>query len=179
MKATGIVRRIDDLGRVVIPKEIRRTMKIREGTPLEIFVHTDGSIVFRKYSPIGEMSEIAGRVAACIHSGFGLAVAVSDRDRIVAAAGVPAGELVDKPVSEQLAEVMGRRNPFETARGETILVAEGGLRTAVAAQPVFSESELCGMVLLIKEKDASAAVSEEELQILKFAAALLSREAGA
>lgn len=62
MKATGIVRRIDDLGRVVIPKEIRRTMRIREGDPLEIFVSNEGEVIFKKYSPISELGSIAGAV---------------------------------------------------------------------------------------------------------------------
>ena len=63
MKATGIVRRIDDLGRVVIPKEIRRTMRIREGDPLEIFTNSEGEVIFKKYSPIGEISSIASQYA--------------------------------------------------------------------------------------------------------------------
>ena len=66
MKATGIVRRMDDLGRVVVPKELRRTMKISEGTPLEIFIDKDGSIIFRKYSPVGELNESAKNMAECI-----------------------------------------------------------------------------------------------------------------
>ena len=61
MKATGIVRRIDELGRVVIPKEIRRTLRIREGDPLEIFTASDGEVIFKKYSPMGEISEFSGQ----------------------------------------------------------------------------------------------------------------------
>lgn len=67
MKATGIVRRIDDLGRVVIPKEIRRTMRIREGDPLEIYTDNDGEVIFKKYSPIGELSGFAGIYAEVLH----------------------------------------------------------------------------------------------------------------
>ena len=67
MRATGIVRRIDDLGRVVIPKEIRRTMRIREGDPLEIFTDRDGSVILRKYSPIGEIGEFAQEYAEAMH----------------------------------------------------------------------------------------------------------------
>lgn len=62
MKATGIVRRIDDLGRVVIPKEIRRTLRIREGDPLEIFTEKDGEVIFKKYSPMGELGEFATQI---------------------------------------------------------------------------------------------------------------------
>ena len=69
MKATGIVRRIDDLGRVVIPKEIRRTMRIREGAPLEIFTNKDGEVIFKKYSPIGEISEYVDAYAETVNKG--------------------------------------------------------------------------------------------------------------
>lgn len=178
MKATGIVRRIDDLGRVVIPKEIRRTMRISEGAPLEIFVNADGGIVFRKYSPIGEMSESAKRIASCVHKGFGLSLAVCDRERIVAASGAAVEEIVDKPVSDQLSELMLGRKAFTTGGGDTVLAAEGGLRAAVAVQPVFGDGDLCGMVMILKGKDASPAVSENELQVLKLAAALLGSEMG-
>ena len=89
MKATGIVRRIDDLGRVVIPKEIRRTLRIREGDPLEIFTSNDGEVIFKKYSPIGELSSFAAQYADILHKTSGKAVIVCDRDHVVAAAGVP------------------------------------------------------------------------------------------
>ena len=88
MKATGIVRRMDDLGRVVVPKELRRTMKISEGTPLEIFIDKDGSIIFRKYSPVGELNESAKNMAECISAASGIGTAVCDRDRIIATAEV-------------------------------------------------------------------------------------------
>ena len=89
MKATGIVRRIDDLGRVVIPKEIRRTMRIREGDPLEIFTDNDGEVVFKKYSPVGEMSPFANQYADVMSRACGLPVVISDRDHVVAVAGLP------------------------------------------------------------------------------------------
>lgn len=88
MKATGIVRRIDDLGRVVIPKEIRRTMRIREGDPLEIYTDADGEVIFKKYSPIGELSSITGQYADVLYRGTGLAVIVTDRDCVIACAGI-------------------------------------------------------------------------------------------
>ena len=90
MKATGIVRRIDDLGRVVIPKEIRRTMRIREGDPLEIYTDRDGEVIFKKYSPIGELSQFATQYAETLHKTCGLSVIICDRDAVIACAGVPA-----------------------------------------------------------------------------------------
>lgn len=135
MKATGIVRRMDDLGRVVVPKELRRTMKISEGTPLEIFIDKDGSIIFRKYSPVGELNESAKNMAECISAASGIGTAVCDRDRIIATAGIPKKDLLDKPVSKQLDELMRRKKAFISSGEDTVLAAEGGLRTANAAFP--------------------------------------------
>ncbi|MEG2660977.1 MAG: AbrB/MazE/SpoVT family DNA-binding domain-containing protein, partial [Oscillospiraceae bacterium] len=84
MKATGIVRRIDDLGRVVIPKEIRRTQMIRVGDPLEIFVNAEGDVIFKKYSPIGELALFAQKCTDALYKTANITVAVADRDCIVA-----------------------------------------------------------------------------------------------
>ena len=154
MKATGIVRRMDDLGRVVVPKELRRTMKISEGTPLEIFIDKDGSIIFRKYSPVGELNESAKNMAECISAASGIGTAVCDRDRIIATAGIPKKDLLDKPVSKQLDELMRRKKAFISSGEDTVLAAEGGLRTANAAFPISCAGDLCGMFLLIKDEDA-------------------------
>ena len=88
MKATGIVRRIDDLGRVVIPKEIRRTLRIREGDPLEIYTEKDGEVIFKKYSPMGDLGEFAGQICEAIGKNTGYIAAVCDRDAIIAVHGV-------------------------------------------------------------------------------------------
>ena len=88
MKATGIVRRIDDLGRVVVPKEIRRILRIREGDPLEIFTDKDGEIILKKYSPIGELSSFAQQYVESTAQILGCPVCVSDRDQIIAVAGI-------------------------------------------------------------------------------------------
>ena len=89
MKATGIVRRIDDLGRVVIPKEIRRTMRIREGDPLEIFTDREGEVIFKKYSPIGELADFASQYAETLHKTCGMSVVICDRDTVIAGSGIP------------------------------------------------------------------------------------------
>lgn len=87
MKATGIVRRIDDLGRVVIPKEIRRTLKIREGDPLEIYTDNEGEVILKKYSPIGEMGAFAKEYADTLHQVSGHIVIITDRDKVIALSG--------------------------------------------------------------------------------------------
>ena len=109
MKATGIVRRIDDLGRVVIPKEIRRTLRIREGTPLEIFTDREGEIILKKYSPIGELGAFAGQYAESLAQTTGLTVCVCDRDQVIAVSGGSRKELLGKNISRQLETVIEDR----------------------------------------------------------------------
>lgn len=87
MKATGIVRRIDDLGRIVIPKEIRKTLKVKEGMPLEIYTDKEGGIILRKFLPFSEMSSLSEEFAQCVAQQMGNAVFVTDREKVVAAAG--------------------------------------------------------------------------------------------
>ena len=102
MKATGIVRRIDDLGRVVIPKEIRRTLRIREGDPLEIFTNTDGGVIFRKYSPVGELSSFAEQYAEVLSKTANVPVLICDSDHVVAAAGVSKKEFLERRVTQAM-----------------------------------------------------------------------------
>lgn len=115
MKATGIVRRIDDLGRVVIPKEIRRTMRIREGDPLEIFTNRDGEVIFKKYSPIGELGEFAGQYAEALSKTAGLPSCITDRDNVIAVSGASKREMLEKRVSSDLEKIMGDKNTFTAA----------------------------------------------------------------
>ena len=112
MKATGIVRRIDDLGRVVIPKEIRRTLRIREGDPLEIFTEKDGEVIFKKYSPMGELGEFATQICNSLGRNTGRIAAVSDRDSIIALSGAPKRDLMDKQNSRELEQIMEQRKPY-------------------------------------------------------------------
>ena len=109
MKATGIVRRVDDLGRIVIPKEIRRTLRIREGDPLEIYTEKDGGVIFRKYSPMGDLQEFAAQMCESISSATGHIAASADRDGIIALHGAPRKELLDKPNSPELEKLMELR----------------------------------------------------------------------
>ena len=118
MKATGIVRRIDDLGRVVIPKEIRRTMRIREGDPLEIYTDRDGEVIFKKYSPIGELTVFASQYADTLHKTGGLNVAVADRDAVIAVAGVPKKEYLETKLTPEIEKVMEGRSLYEYRAGE-------------------------------------------------------------
>ena len=126
MKATGIVRRIDDLGRVVIPKEIRRTLRIREGDPLEIYTEKDGGVIFRKYSPMGDLQEFAAQMCESIGSATGHIAAVTDRDSIIALYGIPKRELMDKPNSPELEKLMEQRKNYLYKNGDAPILAADG-----------------------------------------------------
>ena len=118
MKATGIVRRIDDLGRVVIPKEIRRTLRIREGDPLEIFTDREGEIILKKYSPIGELGTFAKQYAESLAQVTGLMVCITDRDAVIAAAGGAKKDYMGKPVSQELEDIIQDRENVQAAAGD-------------------------------------------------------------
>ena len=112
MKATGIVRRIDELGRVVIPKEIRRTQRIRRGDPLEIFTTGDGEVIFKKYSPIGELHSTATQYTDVLNKSFAMTAFVTDRDHIIAISGPGKREIADRSISQPLEKLMESRRPY-------------------------------------------------------------------
>ena len=151
MKATGIVRRVDDLGRIVIPKEIRRTLRIREGDPLEIYTEKDGGVIFRKYSPMGDLQEFAAQMCESIGSATGHIAAVADRDSIIALHGVPKRELIDKPNSPQLERLMEQRKNYLYQTGDTPIPAADGAEKyhLGAAAPILSQGDLMGCVMLL------------------------------
>ena len=166
MKATGIVRRVDDLGRIVIPKEIRRTLRIREGDPLEIYTEKDGGVIFRKYSPMGDLQEFAAQMCQSIVSSTGHIAAVADRDSIIALHGAPKRELVDKPNSPGLEKIMEQRKNYLYQTGDSpILPAEGADKYHLgAAAPILSQGDLMGCVLLLLgENDAPLSDADRTL----------------
>ena len=137
MKATGIVRRIDELGRVVIPKEIRRTQRIRRGDPLEIFTTGDGEVIFKKYSPIGEMNAVAAQYTEVLSKSFALTTFVADRDRILTVSGSGRRELADRSISQPLEKLMDGRRLYqcEGIAEKCILPCEGSPRWCCAPHP--------------------------------------------
>lgn len=166
MKATGIVRRVDDLGRIVIPKEIRRTLKIREGDPLEIYTEKDGGVIFRKYSPMGELQDFASQICESIGANTGRIAAVSDRDSIIALSGAPRRELMDKPNSRELDRIMEGRKSYRYQPGQTkfrATEASDKYHLGVAA-PILSQGDLMGCVmLLLDEEDHPLAEADQRL----------------
>ena len=177
MKATGIVRRIDDLGRVVIPKEIRRTMRIREGDPLEIFTDAEGAVLFKKYSPVGELAPQAAQYAEVLSKATGLGVLVSDRDHIVAAAGLPRREALDKRVSAGLDEVMQSRRTHLARAGDTahLQPIDGVARYAGVAAPIIAAGDVSGAVCLLLPENG-AVPSDGEQKLAQVAAGFLGRQ---
>ncbi|MBR3970813.1 MAG: AbrB/MazE/SpoVT family DNA-binding domain-containing protein [Ruminococcus sp.] len=177
MKATGIVRRIDDLGRVVIPKEIRRTMRIREGDPLEIYTNSEGEVIFKKYSAISEMSENAANVAEVMYKTAGCPVIIFDKDHVVASAGVAKKELADKKPSAQLEGIMENRGQFFCPEGESnnFYPAEDYERTAIAALPIISGGDVSGAVAFMTSEDCSEATDLQK-SLITAAVRFLSKQ---
>lgn len=178
MKATGIVRRIDDLGRVVIPKEIRRTMRIREGDPLEIFTDRDGEVIFKKYSPIGELTGFAAQYAETLHKTCDMSVIICDRDSVVASAGVSKKEYGDKPLSEELESIAEGRSFYSYRVGENKLspLRDGGSHFVSCAMPIISEGDIVGIVAALAPNDTDKAPETVEQKLIQTAASFLGRQ---
>ena len=176
MKATGIVRRIDDLGRVVIPKEIRRTMRIREGDPLEIFTDKDGELIFKKYSPIGELSDFAAQMCDSLRKTTDGIAAVCDRDSVIAVSGGAKRELLDRAVSPQLGEVMENRSSYAPGSASNMPVCQGDEKFCVStAAPVISEGDVMGCVMFVTARNSPPA-SEVEHKLAQTAASFLGKQ---
>ena len=177
MKATGIVRRVDDLGRIVIPKEIRRTLRIREGDPLEIYTEKDGGVIFRKYSPMGDLQEFAAQMCEAIGSATGHIAAISDRDTIIALSGAPKRELMDKPNSAELDKIMEQRKHYRYQEGDAVIRASENTEKyhlGVAA-PILSQGDLMGCVMLLLQENDKALTESDQI-LAQTAAGFLGKQ---
>lgn len=178
MKATGIVRRIDDLGRVVIPKEIRRTLRIREADPLEIFTDREGEIILKKYSPIGEMSTFAKQYAESLAQVSGHIALITDRDQFIAVAG-GLRNLLSKSISGELEDKIDKRQAILSSKGERgfIAVADGehGEYVQEAICPIISEGDVIGSVILLNN-DIKKKMGEVEQKLIQSASGFLGRQ---
>lgn len=181
MKATGIVRRIDDLGRVVIPKEIRRTLKIREGDPLEIFVDRDGEVILKKYSPIGELGDFAQEYADSLHEAMGHVACIADRDTIIAVAGAPKKEFLNRPLSAAVERVMETRKSVlinDTSQHEYYRDADEETMSRFYAEvisPIISEGDPIGAVIM-GTRNLDVKMGELELKLAETAAGFLAKQ---
>lgn len=178
MKATGIVRRIDDLGRIVIPKEIRRTLRIRESDPLEIFTDREGEIILKKYSPIGEMSTFAKQYAESLSQVSGHTALITDRDQFIAVSG-GYKQALGRAISRDLEEKINNRENVVATKGDRNFIsvfAEGNedyIHEAVS--PIICEGDVIGSVVLI-ENDNKSKMGEVEQKLILSAAGFLGRQ---
>ena len=179
MKATGIVRRIDDLGRIVIPKEIRRTLRIRETDPVEIFTNKEGEIVLKKYSPIGELGEIAKTYAEALSQATGEVVCVTDRDQVIAAAGSDKKDLMLKNISKKLEMVIDDRATLLASNGDrdyiNITADENEDYASQAISSIICEGDVCGAVTMLS-KDKKKYLDDSHKQMVTTAANFLGKQ---
>ena len=176
MKATGIVRRIDDLGRVVIPKEIRRTMRIREGDPLEIYTDKEGGVIFKKYSLMGGLADFSGQMCETLNKTTGQITVITDRDTCLAVAGCARREIADKRVSPELESIMEGRQIYQyTGDASPLPVCEEGDKYLIsAAAPILSEGDVLGCVLFVTT-DPEKRTGEIEYKLAQTIAGFLGK----
>ncbi|MDO4345087.1 MAG: stage V sporulation protein T [Eubacteriales bacterium] len=178
MKATGIVRRIDDLGRVVIPKEIRKTLRIRESDPLEIFTDREGEIILKKYSPIGELGSFAKEYAESLAQTTGHSICITDKDQIIAAAGGMKRECVGRPISGSLESLIGERenvlyNMSDNAYVEIFDSSEEKRPQVIS--PIICEGDAIGAVVMVG-KTEKVQMGETERVVAKCAANFMGKQ---
>ena len=177
MKATGIVRRIDDLGRVVIPKEIRRTLRIREGDPLEIFVDRDGEVILKKYSPIGELGDFAKEYAESLYESTGHITLIADRDSVIAVAGASKKDYMDKQVGSAVESCMdNRKSTVETSPGAYEICKDIQENyTAFVISPIIASGDPIGAVILLS-KEEQVQMGQLEQKMADTAAGFLGKQ---
>ena len=178
MKATGIVRRIDDLGRVVIPKEIRKTLRIRESDPLEIFTDREGEIILKKYSPIGELGSFAKLYAESLTQTTGHSICITDRDQIIAAAGGVKRDYVGRHISGSLESLIEERenvlhNLSDKEHVDILEINEE--KRAQVISPILCEGDAIGAVVLMG-KNEKVRMGETEQIVARCAANFMGRQ---
>lgn len=178
MKATGIVRRIDDLGRVVIPKEIRRTLRIREGDPLEIFTDREGEIILKKYSPIGELGAFAKEYAESLAQTAGHITCIVDKDQIIAVSGGAKKELLEKHISASLEKTINTRSTVVATRSESGFVPIldddiEGMYNHELISPIISEGDVLGAVVFLS---SDKKMGDLETKLAQTAAGFLGKQ---
>ena len=181
MKATGVVRRIDDLGRVVIPKEIRKTLRIKEGDPLEIFTDKEGEVILKKYSPIGELTEFATGYAETLAKTTGHIACITDKDTVIAISGGSKKEFLEQDISEELERLMDDKETYTSKENNDLAIPitknENKERryNSQVVYPIISDGDVIGSVILLS-KDASTKMTEIEQKVAQSAASFLGSQ---
>ena len=178
MKATGIVRKVDDLGRIVIPKEIRKNLKIREGDPLEIFTEKNGSVVFKKYAPMGDMLEVAAQYVDTLEKTSELSACITDTETIIAISSKYKKEYLSQSISRYLYETINERKIISTIDGKSVAILHGEKATKYHAQviaPIISDGDVIGSVILFST-ELNAKISNVEYKLAESAAGFLGKQ---
>lgn len=181
VKATGVVRRIDDLGRIVIPKEIRKTLRIKEGDPLEIFTDKEGEVILKKYSPIGELSEFATGYAETLAKTTGHIACITDKDTVIAVSGGSKKEFLEQSLSKELEEVMENKEIYTSSDNNEISlpITENDNKerkyNAQVIYPIVSQGDVIGSVILLS-KDQNTKMGESEFKVVQSAAGFLGSQ---
>ncbi len=181
MKATGVVRRIDDLGRVVIPKEIRKTLRIKEGDPLEIFTDKEGEIILKKYSPIGELSEFATEYAETLAKTTGHIACITDKDTVIAVSGGSKKEYLEQGISPELEQIMDEKENYTSKENNDIAIPitknenNNKKNNAQVVYPIIADGDVIGTVILLS-KDENTKMSEVEQKVVQSAASFLGTQ---
>ena len=182
MKATGVVRRIDDLGRIVIPKEIRRTLRIKEGDPLEIFTDKEGEVILKKYSPIGELSEFATGYAETLSRTTGHIACITDKDSVIAVSGASKKEFLEQSLSPELEKIMDNKEIYTSKENNELSIPitqnENNKDRKFNSQviyPIISDGDVIGSVILLS-KDQNSKMGNTELKVVQSAAGFLSSQ---
>ena len=181
MKATGVVRRIDDLGRVVIPKEIRRTLRIKEGDPLEIFTDKEGEVILKKYSPIGELSEFATEYAETLTKTTGHIACITDKDTVIAVSGTSKKDFLEQGISTELERIMEDQEKYISKENNDVAVpitkneTNDKIFKSQVIYPIISDGSSIGSVILLS-KDAKTKMTEVEQKVAQSAANFLGKQ---
>ncbi|HSO58592.1 MAG TPA: stage V sporulation protein T [Paenisporosarcina sp.] len=175
MKATGIVRRIDDLGRVVIPKEIRRTLRIREGDPLEIFTDRDGEVILKKYSPISELGSFAQEYAETLYATLGTPAFISDRDEMIAVAGVSKKDYINRRLSPQAEDILQAKTIVSEKMEKAVEWIPGQVEQvkSFCVAPIIVDGNPIGAVYLISKVHF---IGDTETKAVETAAHFLAKQ---
>lgn len=181
MKATGIVRRIDELGRIVVPKDIRKMLRLREKDPIEIFTDREGGVILKKYSPIREITKFANDYCNSLEQTIGNIILICDRDKIISVSGITKRKYLDKKVSVDLEKVMEDRKPLLLGEGinKTIILFEdeessGQYQTQIIA-PILAEGDVIGAVI-INSEEQDKKFSGMELKLAQTAASFIGKQ---
>lgn len=179
MKATGIVRRIDDLGRVVIPKEIRRTLRIREGDPLEIFTDREGGVILKKYSPIGELTDFSKEYAESLQQTIGHIILIADNDAFISVSGTPKKEFLEKKISDELEKVVeNRKTTILGSEGKEVIPLHGDddetKYSSQVVSPIIAEGDIIGSVIILSKEGEK--FGELESKLAETAALFLGKQ---